>query len=271
MIKCEICNNEFINNLGGQLTIHLKKEHNLSMEDYIIITEYDNIEPKCICGLCNERPVFFRGKFRKYAKGHDSFKEQEKKYLEINGNPICQNSGCENRVKFFRGKPQKYCSLKCSGKNTGFSLSKTQEIIKNNVKEKYDVDNISKLESVKEKLSKSIGDNWLLNKKEILKKYHNTILEKGDNYYFKKITKKYKNTNLYYQSKLEFNFLEYCENVGILNKIKNGKRIKLIDEEFGYYYLPDFIFDDRYVVALKSTWMKKIQGGDVVLENKNLS
>ena len=71
MIRCEICNQEFKNNLGGDLTKHLREEHNMSMEDYYVLTELNGIEPRCQCGLCEERPNFYRGKFRKYAIGNE--------------------------------------------------------------------------------------------------------------------------------------------------------------------------------------------------------
>jgi hypothetical protein len=61
MIKCEICEIEFKNNLGGDLTSHILKTHNMSTADYYVLTELRGVEPKCKCGLCNERPNFHRG------------------------------------------------------------------------------------------------------------------------------------------------------------------------------------------------------------------
>lgn len=98
MIKCEICNLEFKNNLGGDLTKHIKEIHNVSMEDYYVLTKLDGIEPKCQCGLCDERPNFRRGKFSKYAIGHEKHEWQQKKYIEQHGQPLCQNLNCNNVV-----------------------------------------------------------------------------------------------------------------------------------------------------------------------------
>jgi len=47
--ECKICGNCF-DQQSGQFTIHLKKEHNLTLEDYIVNTEFNNIHPKCKCG-----------------------------------------------------------------------------------------------------------------------------------------------------------------------------------------------------------------------------
>jgi len=74
MIKCELCDKEFANNLGGQLTNHLLNDHQITMEEYIIITAYNNVPPKCQCGNCLENPSFVRGKFLKFAVEHNTFK-----------------------------------------------------------------------------------------------------------------------------------------------------------------------------------------------------
>ena len=67
MITCKLCDKELTNNLGGDLTKHLRNDHNLDLPQYIIITEYNNIKPKCECGFCDDVPVFYRGMFKKYA------------------------------------------------------------------------------------------------------------------------------------------------------------------------------------------------------------
>lgn len=151
MIKCEICGKEFKNNLGGDLTRHLQNFHNILFADYFVLTELNGIEPKCQCGLCDERPKFYRGKFKKFASGHDKYNWQEQKYIELYVQPKCQNPNCENIVKFHRGKPQKYCSYKCLPNN--WNQSKINETVKN----KYNVDNVFQLEDVKEKSKETMN------------------------------------------------------------------------------------------------------------------
>ena len=145
MENCKICNKEFKNNLGGQLTLHIEKEHDLLYEDYYIKYYLNGIEPKCSCGYCNERPNFYRGKFKKYAIGHNKFDWIEKKHIEKYGNSKCQNPKCNNIVKFHRGKPNKYCSAKCEPSTWN------QEKVKKTVKEKYDIENVFQLDEIKEK------------------------------------------------------------------------------------------------------------------------
>jgi very-short-patch-repair endonuclease len=160
VITCKVCSKEFCNNRGGQLTNHLREYHDLTLENYVITTEYGGVPPRCVCGLCEEKPVFSRGKFLIYALHHNKFKVKEKLYIEKNGDPKCQQ--CQGIVKKFdRGIPRKYCSTKCMGKNVGFSLESTQKIIKTNVQEKYGVSNVAKLNFIKQKISASnSGKSW---------------------------------------------------------------------------------------------------------------
>lgn len=154
MIKCNICNTEFKNNLGGQLTNHLKENHNISVEDYYVKFILKGVEPKCKCGYCNERPNFYRGKFRSYAINHNKFQWIEKKYIEKYGHPKCQNKDCDNFVKFHRGKPNKFCSFKCHESKWN------QEKVGETVKIKYGVNNVFQLEEVKNKSVNKLMNNY---------------------------------------------------------------------------------------------------------------
>ena len=155
MVTCFLCQKSFTNNLGGQLTIHLEEQHNLSLEDYVVLKEYDGISPKCACNLCDDRPVFSRGKFLTYAMFHQKHSERERRWIEKFGTPTC--TFCKSESYFVRGEPKKYCSTSCAMKDgKGFSNPKVQEKICNVVLEKYGVSNVSKVQEIKEKLSQSI-------------------------------------------------------------------------------------------------------------------
>ena len=41
ILFCKICNKEFTNNLGGQLTNHIKNEHNMTFENYGLVWHLD--------------------------------------------------------------------------------------------------------------------------------------------------------------------------------------------------------------------------------------
>jgi len=169
----------FSNNLGGQLTNHLKDTHNISLKDYVIKFDYDGNPPKCECGVCEDAPVFSRGSFQRYALNHHKFKVREKLYVEKYGLPRCQE--CNELAKFYRGIPKKYCSSRCAGKNAGFSLSATQEKIKKVIQEKYGVSNVSNLDSTKSKISASnLGKTWKMNE-EGKKKISAGIKRKWEN------------------------------------------------------------------------------------------
>lgn len=106
---------EFKTNAGGDLTKHLLNAHNMTLENYVILTEYDNINPICECGFCLDRPEFYRGKFKKYAYGHTSAEWYQKNYIIKYGHPICEE--CGNMVEFRTGRKvfPRFCSTKCSG------------------------------------------------------------------------------------------------------------------------------------------------------------
>jgi hypothetical protein len=115
MIICKICNAEFKTNAGGDLTKHLMNEHELTMKDYIVLTEYDGNAPICECGFCNDEPEFYRGKFKQYAKNHTSALWYQDNYIKIHGNPTCEE--CGKIVEFRKGRKvfPRFCSTVCSG------------------------------------------------------------------------------------------------------------------------------------------------------------
>lgn len=115
MINCKICNKEFKTNAGGDLTKHLINDHNISLAEYVIKTEYNEIAPVCQCGFCSDLPEFYRGKFKKYAYGHASADWYQTNYIKKYGNPTCKE--CGKSVNFSNGRktfPQ-FCSFVCSG------------------------------------------------------------------------------------------------------------------------------------------------------------
>lgn len=123
------------------------------LEDYVVLVEYSGQAPVCCCGLCAERPVFYRGKFKRYAAGHDTFEKRKELYTLKYGTPTCLT--CKSSVGFHRGKPKKYCSFTCQGKQNGFSKPEIQSAIRKVVRERYGVDNISKLPNIQVKISQA--------------------------------------------------------------------------------------------------------------------
>lgn len=160
-MRCKICDTKFKNNLGGQLTNHLKDQHAMSMRDYVIYTEYGDIEPKCQCGLCDLPPRFARGAFSRFAVGHQKFSFREKMWCQKFGEPACQAEECDARVKFCRGEPRQYCSTRCAGKTSGgFTQESTQQKIRDIVQERYGVDNVSKTDFVRKKIGEASSRAW---------------------------------------------------------------------------------------------------------------
>lgn len=113
--KCKICNVEFKTNSGGDLTKHISNVHKMTLSQYTIQVEYNGISPICECGFCSDIPEFYRGKFKKYTKGHTSAQWYQDNYIRVNGHPTCDECGCN--VSFRKGRKvfPRFCSTKCSG------------------------------------------------------------------------------------------------------------------------------------------------------------
>ncbi len=296
--ECKICNNVY-NYQCGEFSNHIEKEHRLNREQYVVITEYNSNHPKCQCGYCDDDSAFIlrKNSFHNINSEHRKFDWIEKKYIEKYGIPICKE--CNNsEVKFHRGKPNTYCSLSCK------PSSWNQEKVSKTVKERYGVDNVMKIQLIKTKVSSIFKNNKKAKstKKERygdenycnIEKAKNTCMDKfGVDSYSKtdkfreqasktaiktnsenKITiKPYKKTNLYYQGTYEFRFLEYCEKNNIFNLIERSKSFNYLPEDLriGHRHLPDFLFKDKYIIEIKSTYILEKQGGWDVINAKKRS
>lgn len=308
--KCEICGLTFPYTTG-KFTIHLMEEHNLSLKDYIIKYELDGVIPKCQCGYCDDDAPFYRGTFLTKISFHKTYENIKNEYIKKNGIPKCKN--CVDDVKWSRGIPNVYCSFKC------FPNQWNQEQVKKTVKERYGVDNVSFLDDVKAKISKSIKENFKINKFEILKKIKNTCLERygvesatsspevqekikksclksiGVDHPSKLLKnrenaskrmiennskfdlnfrncyniKKYKDTDLCYQSSYEEDFLDLCDKYQILNKVENGHIYKFSEEDYSYglRMITDFTIDEMEI-EIKSSYILDKQGGDIIIDIK---
>lgn len=70
--------------------------------------------------------------------------------------------------------------------------------------------------------------------------------------------KKYKETDLYYQSSYELDFLELCDKHNILPRIKNAPCLSA--DYYPYnFYAPDYILDDTCIIEIKSWYIENLQ------------
>lgn len=65
--SCRICGFELSNNKQGRFTLHLKKEHHLSLEKYLINYYYKPEDLKCFYELCDNTVKLYRGKPNKFC------------------------------------------------------------------------------------------------------------------------------------------------------------------------------------------------------------
>lgn len=175
------------------------------MENYIIQYNLNGVEPKCQCGFCDERANYYRGKFNKYAKGHNTYTWHRKKYIEKQGYPKCLH--CETPTGFIRKNPIKFCSQKCvikyynikpppptketiekikkskEGRELGFNNPLIQKKIRANNLLKYGVENNSQRPEVKEKMSAI----WTLEKRKNFSNFMSDLWKNED--YGKRVSK----------------------------------------------------------------------------------
>lgn len=123
------------------------------------------------------------------------------------------------------------------------------------------------------------GENYYLQTKDKKDKSKLTCLEKYGvehssqcSYVFNKILKtskkmiKYKNSNLFYQGSYEKNFLELCEELNILDKIKRGFSVRYNFDNNMLIYFPDFYLEElNTIIEIKSSYWYKIH------EEKNIA
>lgn len=255
-IVCKLCNKEF-SYISGHFSIHLRDDHFiLDRKQYIIQTEYGGITPKCKCGYCEEDATFLerQNKFVDINKPHRKYDWIENNYIKKYGEPKCIT--CGEITNFKRGIPNNYCSHKCvPGQWNQTKVNKT-------VMNKYGVKNVFQLDSTKKKIQNSIMLKYNVIHYSKTNKHKNMVSINGVKNISKFNTKLYKNTNLYYQSTYEYNFLEYCENNNILNLISRCKFFKFTDTKFGLRFRPDFYIEKyNLIIEIKSTYISKLQGG----------
>lgn len=269
-VKCLECGKKFPYS-NGYFVSHLKKAHNMSLRDYVVKYEYDNDEnkvPKCQCGYCNDPVPFYRGKFSEGQKlrihqNHQWLKEQ---YIKKYGIPKCESCGGDND-NFYRGYPRKNCHQCVSDKKINQknkSVFNTHQKTEKTIKEKYGVSNPMHLAKNRDEARERMIKNNPMKNPTIAYKAADTFcsrINSGEINFYK--NKKYKGTNLNYQSSYELDFLELCEKEEILEFISNGKWHKFIEQDkiYGENLVTDFCFGDDYEIEIKSSYILKRQGG----------
>lgn len=153
-MKCSLCGLEY-NDKCGQFTLHLLEIHHITRAEYVVITEHKEITPKCECGYCDEDAEFYRGSYKRYARGHNSIKWKNMMYSKIH-EPRCII--CGNAVEFRRSVPKKLCKSCISKNGSGFSSEAVQIAIQHSIKEKYGVSNVMHVDEVRNKHLTSVRE-----------------------------------------------------------------------------------------------------------------
>ncbi len=151
----------------------------------------------------------------------------------------------------------------CLRKYGEISYTQTEQCKTNYKKkmlEKYGVDNYFKTEECKTKIINKIGCLYPLQNKEL----HDKALKNGLG---RSKIKTHETANIWYQGNNEKIFLDTFKDD--ISKLKRGNLINYVflNEERVYY--PDFIFDEKIVYEIKSSWTWDNTGTDKLLRIKN--
>ena len=181
--KCSFCNVPFASN--KQRNEHLLNEHNLTFEQYILKTLYNDVRPTCKCG-CGKETSFTRtvtkGWFYEYCTNHFPRKkhseETKKKIAESYKKTIQETYGVDNMFQLddIKNKIKKTNVEKFGVENPMFSETFKKKL-KTTKKEKYGNENYRNEEKIKETNRKKYGSDYYISTQDFKDKSLKTIQE----------------------------------------------------------------------------------------------
>lgn len=148
------------------------------------------------------------------------------------------------------------------GVDNPFKSVEIRKKIKNTMKLKYGVENYVEHSNFKNKSEKTCLKKFGFRHNSQCPKIYEKILKSLHR------VKKYKATNIFYQSSYELLFLELIEGKGLLKEIKKPNRFIYEFDNETCVYNPDFLFRGT-IIEIKSTWTYNRNGKDKKLESKN--
>lgn len=272
METCKICNSEF-KNLKA-LTFHTNLKHKLNAKEYY--DKYLKIEGEGECVICGKETTY-----RNVGTG----------YLK-NCSAECRNNNKDIKRDYWRGKKQSKEMIDKRIKNT--NQGKKESNRKKTMLDKYGVDNPSKLDLVKSKIS--IGNkgkivnrdtewqNKIIDSKrkngtlkhsdetkskigEGLNKYHSLNLDR----------EKYMSTSnnvrhfcgwyngLYFRSSLELSFLFLNKEVSFISCEKNKYKIIYEKDDKQKAYYPDYT-DGDIIYEIKPSTLLQYKDNDLKIK-----
>jgi len=220
--------------------------------------EFNKDEGLFVCNECNKKFILKNNLVNHINKYHDGIKLFYDRWLKEEGEGICKN--CGNITKFVGIKRNGYlkaCSYNCANKLRSIShlspLLIEKDIYEKRKKtclEKYGVENISQLDSIKRKKEntclKNIGVKYYSQER---KRYEDSLKTRL-------LIHKFRETDLWYQGSYELDFLEKFYDI---IDIKRGPSIKYIYNKKDKIYHPDFYIPSlNLIIEIKSSWTLKL-------------
>jgi len=181
--KCSVCGKTFENRL--ERVKHLTYLHNLTFEQYILKSVFNDVRPTCKCG-CGKETAFTRtiekGWFYEYAKNHFPRKkhseETKKKIAETYKRVTQEKYGVDNmfQLEHIKEKIKQTNIEKLGVENPMFSET-VKKKLKTTKKEKYGNENYRNEEKIKETNRIKYGRDYYMSTNEFKDKSLKTIQE----------------------------------------------------------------------------------------------
>lgn len=181
--KCSVCEKPFKNRL--QRVKHLLEEHNLTFEQYILKTLYNDVRPTCKCG-CGKETAFTRtitkGWFFEYYTNHFPRKkhseETKKKIAETYKRVTQEKYGVDNMFQLEHIKEKiKQTNVEKYGVENPMVLEDIKVKVKSTKKEKYGNENYRNEEKIKQTNRNKYGSDYYMSTEEFKDKSLKTIQE----------------------------------------------------------------------------------------------
>jgi hypothetical protein len=208
---CLICGKKF--NSVKLRNNHLKKEHNISFEDYVIKIYYNGVRPlcKCGCGISLKFKPLARGPwFKEYTRNH----WPHKKHSELTKKKIKENTKKAIKNKY--------------GVENVFLLKEIKKKAKQTKLKKYDDENYNNVKAIRQTKLKKYGDENYRNEHQIkqtnIKKYGVEYVLSNE-----EIKNKIKQTKLKKYGNEKYNNLTQLE---MTKQERYGYRCEFLDSEF---------------------------------------
>ncbi|GAE92249.1 hypothetical protein JCM21714_1236 [Gracilibacillus boraciitolerans JCM 21714] len=178
---CKICNFTISHNKQGRFTLHLKIQHHISLNEYLISYYYSSDELNCSYELCENKVKLYRGKPKKFCSNACASRNKAKPN-------ICHVCGKKFDTTVRPHRATKTCSKYCENQLRSNSTYNWHKSMSKQQKDEHFTKIISKTAMTRKK---NHTPSWNSGKtgiysQEVIKKIRKSTLKQMENKVFRK-------------------------------------------------------------------------------------